>query len=256
MSKIEHTPYDIFVKKLEGYMWKTLLRSDLFKLWQNAGWSKVRFPYALGKAKNQEKLMVLSGGILRVGDSLCLEIDDDYWDILDLLIREHAPSGAIIAHEKSLELHMRNFEIPDTVVLYTRDVSKRIEIGPYQFHFRTLQSGEKSKGKNMFRIFEKSSVAIRVWNHTFHTLWIDASMLDVASIKKHQTWISEDILLRFIKKYEKSYSRILLGELVSYRYIRAINRIRTIAKEHGFETLYRMTLDIIKKEGGGCYLHL
>jgi hypothetical protein len=254
MSKIEHTPYDIFVKKLEGHLWKTFLRSDLFRFWQSAGWSKVRFAYALGKAKNQEKLSVLSGGIFRVGRSDIPSIDEDYWDIVALLIREHAPSGAIIAHEKSIEIHMKNYEIPDTLVLYTRDVSKRIEIGPYRFHFRTLQSGEKSKGKNMFRLFEKSSVWHTVWDHTFHTLWIDASLLDVASIKNHESWISEALLLRFIKKYEMSYSRSILWELVAHRYIRSINRIRTIAKLHGFTHLYMMTLDIIKKEGWGCYV--
>ena len=68
--------------------------------------------------------------------------------------------------------------------------------------------------------------------------------------------ISEDIILRFIRKYEKSYSRKIFGELVSYRYIRAMNRIRSIAKDHGFTLLYEISLDIIKKEGGGCYLSL
>lgn len=254
MVKKQVSPYDIFVKKLDGYMWKTFLSSDLFRIWLSAWGSKSRFSYALWKAKNQEILHSLSGGIYRCGTPSWEIGDEGYWDILALLIREHAPGGAIIAHEKSIQLHLKNFEVPDTIVLYTRDTTQRISIWWFRFHFRTLHSGEKSHGKNMFRLFEESSSVIHIWNHTFHTLWIDAAILDVASIKIHDAWISEELLLRCIKKYEKSYSRKILWEIVSHRYIRAINRLRSLAKTHGYTTLYDMTLDIIKKEWGGCFV--
>lgn len=111
-----------------------------------------------------------------------------------------------------------------------------------------MKSGEKSKGKNMYHLFMESAIAIEIDGYTFHTLGIESGLLDVASIKIHGGGISEDTIIRFIRKYEKTYSRKVLGELVAYRYIRAINRIRSIAKLHGFQTLYALTLEIIKKE--------
>ncbi|GAB0174759.1 MAG: hypothetical protein HHAS10_06380 [Candidatus Altimarinota bacterium] len=258
MRKIKDTTYDIFVKKIEQNMGKTYLRSDLFRMWQNAGGSKNRFAYGLGKAKNQKKILLLGGGIFQgiSQNEKIQHIDDAYWEILSLVIREHSPSGAIIAHEKSMELHLKNYEIPETLVLYTRDSTKRVRVGPYTFHFRSLKSGLKSNAKNMFRIFEKYSNEIKIENHTFHTLGIELSLLDVTSLKLQKKGIAEDLILRFIKKYENSYNRDIFGEIIAHRYIRAMNRVRSIAKYHGFEKLYNISLDVIKIEGGGCFLNL
>lgn len=255
---MKYSSYDIFVKKLEQNMWKTYLRDDLLRLWQNAWGSKARFSYGLWKAKNQEKITLLWSWVFRIAvpHEIREDMDDMYWDILALIIREYSPSGAIIAHEKSMELHLKNYGIPQTLVLYTRDTVKRICVGPYIFQFRSLKSGVKSDTKNMFRILEKYSKEINIWNHTFHTLGIESSLLDVASLKIHNTGISEDLILKFIKKYENSYNRTIIWEIVSYRYIRAVNRLRGIAKYHWFSKLYEILLDVIKKEGWGCFLNL
>ncbi len=240
-------------------MWKTLLRKDILELWLRSGWSKSRFAYALWKAKNQGSIDILWRGIYWISDIDHIshpDLDSHYWEIVSLLIREYAFAGAIIAHEKSLELLLKNFEIPDCLVLYTRDTAKRIVIGPYEFHFRVLRSWEKSSSKNMFRIFMETAIPIKIENITFHTLSIEATLLDVARLNRKEKGISEDSLIRFIKKYEKSYDRNKMWVLVSHRYIRSINRVRSIAKMNGFLRLYEMTLDIIKKEWGWCYLHL
>lgn len=238
-------------------MWKTLLRTDISRIWLNAWGSKVRFAYGLSKAKNQWNIIHLWGWIYKIRTSDTSPLSDisvEYWDIVALLIREHSPSGAIIAHEKSLELSFRNFEPPEKLVLYTRNTSKRVRILSYEFHFRTLRSGPKTKGRNMFPIFLDHAFTIDIDSHTFHTLWIEAALLDVASLKIHDEGVSEELLIKSIKKYEKTYSRKILWELVAYRYIRAMNRIRSIAKEHGYSLLYEYSLDIIKKEWGGCFV--
>ena len=69
-----------------------------------------------------------------------IDIESIYWQIITLLIKNHAPSGAIIAHEKAMEIHLRNYEIPSRLVLYTRDTDKRLRIGNYEIHFRTLRT--------------------------------------------------------------------------------------------------------------------
>ncbi len=87
-------------------------------------------------------------------------------------------------------------------------------------------------------------------------LSLESSLLDVASLRIHDSGIAEGLILRFLEKYASRLSRDALGEFVKYRYIRALNRIRSLSKSHGFIDLYEDSLDIIRKEGGGCYLSL
>lgn len=275
-------------------MWKLMTREDLAELWLLSGGPKSRVAYGIGKVKNQGIIESLGGWVYLINEILNIEqiprssewqkfkqvrflhpkstsfgapsqewrehgksdIDNLYWQMIALLIKIHAPSGAIIAHEKSMEYHLRDYSLPDRLVLYTRDTDKRIQIGKYDIHFRTLQSGEKSWNKNMYRILHDTSIEGEIDGAKLRFLSLESSLLDVASLRIHDTWVAEDLILRFLRKYETKLSRDLLGELVRYRYIRAMNRIRKIAKEHGFARIYEMSLDIIRREGGGCYLNL
>ncbi len=108
----------------------------------------------------------------------------------------------------------------------------------------------------MYRILHDMSMEGEIDGAKLRFLSLESSLLDVASLRIHDTWVAEDLILRFLRKYETKLSRDLLGELVRYRYIRAMNRIRKITKEHGFTRIYEMSLDIIRREGGGCYLNL
>jgi hypothetical protein len=72
----------------------------------------------------------------------------------------------------------------------------------------------------------------------------------------HETWVEESNIIRFLKNFHKDLKRDSLGDLVKYRYIRAINRLRVIARDNGYEDLYKKTLDIIRDEGGGCYVNI
>lgn len=255
MSKIEHSVSDIFVKKLSEKMWKIMRRDDIYDIWLASGGAKARFAAALTRVKYTGYISSLGGWLYHIwqGD---LDMDSHYAQIVSLLIREHAPSGAIIAHEKSLEYHLRNYEIPPLLVLYTRDIDKRVRVGKYAFHFRTRKTGEKTGTKNMYRIYQESSMDISVDEVRLKILWLEASLLDVLSLRVHESGIEEALVLRFLEKYHKKLSREILGELVAHRYIRALNRLRSLAKEHGYMDVYTMTLDIIRREGGGCYLHL
>ena len=268
MSKWAVTPSDIFVQKLSEKKGKFLTRENIADIWYLCGWSKSRFAYGIGKTKNSWIIESMGGWIYMIsGDSRSSPIyewwdredsdrDSSYWQILSLLIDRYSPSSGIIAHEKSMEYHMKNLEIPKKIVIYTRDTDKRVQVSWYEIHFRTLVTGEKSGTKNMYRILHDTSLEWVIDWVKLRFLWLEASLLDVASLRIHETGIAEDLLLRFLLKYQKKLSRIKLGELLRYRYIRAINRIRSLAKTHWYDDLYRDCLDIIKKEWWGCYLNL
>jgi hypothetical protein len=61
-----------------------------------------------------------------------------------------------------MQIHLRDYSLPDRLVLYTRNLNKRIQIGEYEFHFRTLKTGEKSGMKNMYRIFADDAIEVEI----------------------------------------------------------------------------------------------
>lgn len=255
MSEKWNSVSDIFVQKLSEKKWKILTREAIADIWSLSGGSKSRFAYGLGKMKNQSLIFPIGWGLYSIGSDFT-EWDSHYWQIVSMLLSRYSPSGGIVTHEKSMEYHLHNYEIPNCLVLYTRDTDKRIRMGEYEIHMRTLKTWEKSGTKNMYRILFDAWVEGEVNGVRFRFLSLEASLLDVASLRIHESGIAEDLILRFLSKYSKKLSREKLWELVKYRYIRAINRIRSLAKSHGYTEIYMMCLDIIKKEGGGCYLNL
>ncbi len=247
---------NIFVNKLVQKSGRILTREDLLDIWLLSGWSRSRLAYALQQAKYAGHISLLMNGIFFVRNSLD-NPDSLYWNIVAVLTRKYSPAGAIVSWEKSMEFYLRNFSIPDILILYTRDTTKRIRLkNGREVHFRTLKSGEKMGSKNMFRFLMSHSL---VWNIDWAELLFldyDASLLDAATVRIHEAGISEVLFEKFLRQYEKRLSRENLGSLVSYRYIRAANRLRSFAKQHDFNILYNMLIDIIKREWGWCYLNL
>ena len=125
MSEKWNSVSDIFVKKLSEKKWKILTREAIADIWSLSGGSKSRFAYGLGKVKNQSLISSLGWGLYSLGSDFT-EWDSHYWHIVAMLLLRYSPSGGIIAHEKSMEYHLHNYEIPRCLVLYTRDTDKRI----------------------------------------------------------------------------------------------------------------------------------
>jgi hypothetical protein len=180
--------------------------------------------------------------------------EDHYWKKIAELIDRYAPSGGIIAHEKSMELHLKNYALPEDLIIYTRDTRRRVRIEGREVAFRVLASGEKTGRKNMFQVLLRSSVRKKIDGIELCFLGPEAALLDVLSMKLHEEGIADALISRFLRLEEKRLSRVRLGELVKYRYIRAINRLRVFSETHGFERLHEITLDVIKKEGGNCFV--
>lgn len=247
---------DIFVKKLVQKSWKIVLSSELSRMWELSWWPKGKFQYAVIQSRNQWYITPMVRDVYFVGE--CPDKDVAYWPLIEKISSMHSPSGAIIAWEKSMELHLGNYSIPDILILYTRDVNKRIRLWDgRELHFRSLKSGEKQHGKNLYRLLEKNSQFINlISDASTQILSLEASILDAAALRIHGSWVSESLLEKFLKKYEKRLSRESLWELVWYRYIRAANRLRSFARDRGFSDFYEKMLDIIKKEWGGCFLNL
>lgn len=238
-------------------MWNLLTKDELLRIWILSGWSKSRFSYVLSILLGRKIVENLARWLYIVWKSdLKAEIDQRYWDIVEKLITLHTPSGWIIWWEKALEIHLQNYSIPDILIVYTRDTQLRITLkNGREIHFRTLVSGEKTLWMNLYRILYDQS-EIFTQHKKLTILWYEPALLDALSLRRHDTGIEESNILRFLKSFHTKLSREKLWILVRYRYIRALNRLRKLTKDNGYNELYQKTLDIIRDEGGGCYLNI
>ncbi len=255
MQHINKSSTDIFVNKVVQKYWQFLSRDELRDTWIRSWGSKSRLSYALSIITSRSIGFAVARGIYRIGERT--ELSDFYWPLLAYIMKSITASSYVIGGEKSIEIHLRNFAIPDIVTLYTRETDMRIRIiEGKEIHLRSLLSGEKSGKLNLFRKITTDIMRVPYEGVFLPILSLEASLLDAATLRRHHMGIEESTLIKFLKVYAHKLSRARLGELVSVRYIRAANRLRIFAKEIWEESLYRMMLDIIKKEGGGCFVTL
>ncbi|PID84086.1 hypothetical protein CSB09_02945 [Candidatus Gracilibacteria bacterium] len=253
MVKKENTPFDIFVKKVLEMSETLIQKKDLFTLWIRSGGSKSRGSYALGRLMGENRITRIARDIYFVGENMP-DIYEIYWRVVGECIRLHSPSGGYIGSEKALEIWLQNYTIPQTLVIYTRDTNARIQlVSGHKIHFRTLVSGQKSSHKNAFYPIYKRSKKI----HIPLGVYVPAkeiALLEALSLRRQGSGVYDALILQFLERYADSLEKEVFAEIIPLRYIRAINRLREFARDFGYEPLYKMTVDIIRQYGGGCFV--
>lgn len=236
-------------------MWEILTKKDITELWLRSGGSSSRIAYAMSILLWRSLLERLASGVYIVrGGTKSIDISAMYWQIISKLIHIHSPSGGVIGGEKALEIHLQNYSIPDILIIYTRDIAMRIKLSDgREVHMRTLVSWSKTGKKNLWRTIVDNSV--EVWPlEKIHICNKELALLEALSLRLHESGIEESSIVRFLRSFHPEISRSTLGLLTRLRYIRPINRLRVLARDLGYTDLYTMTLDIIRDEGGGCYV--
>ncbi len=239
------------------HMWEIVTKDDIKDIWLRSWWSQLRLSYAMGILLGRSLLIKIANNIYYVWvDQVNLDINQLYWKIITKLIKLHSPSGWVIGSEKAIEFHIQNFSIPDILIVYTRDTSLRVRLSDSrEVHFRTLVSGIKTDKKNLWRTIVDNSIELSI-PEKLMICWYELALLESLSLRRHDIGIEESNIVRFLRLYESKIDRNILWTLTKMRYIRPLNRLRVITRDLGYEKLYRMTLDIIRDEWGGCYLNL
>lgn len=238
-------------------MWEILTKKEIIDLWLRSGGSNTRVAYAMCILLGRGVVERVASGIYLVQNEIgSIEIWKQYWQIIAKVIDFHSPSGGVIWWEKSLELHLSNYSIPDILIVYTRDTALRIKmVSGRELHFRTLVSGPKTGKKNLWRTIVDNAVTIEI-GVKIQICGCELALLEALSLRLHDTGVEEANIARFFRSFAAQLDRDVLGNLTRLRYIRPLNRLRILARDLGYTNLYVMTLEIIRDEGGGCYLNL
>ena len=238
-------------------MWNILTKKEIIELWLRSGGSQSRLAYAMSILLGRGVVERVASGVYVVqNETRSIEIWKIYWQIIAKLIDVHSPSGGVIWWEKALELHLSNYSIPDILIIYTRDTALRIKLADgREVHMRTLVSGPKTGKKNLWRTILDNATWI-VLPEKIQICGRELALLEALSLRRHEAGVEEANIARFLRSFATSLDRDVLGNLTRLRYIRPLNRLRVLARDLGYTGLYAMTLEIIRDEGGGCYLNL
>lgn len=252
------------VKKLDKKMWKIITLQDIRDLVDPGARDIVREDARIAQTVYALKwlwvIQSIRNGLYFVSDGIMEGeeiVDEHYWDIVRTIITSEVGKDYIIWGEKSLELLMMDYSLPEELIIYTRDTAKKVLLSPkHTIVFRTMITGEKTSRVNAYGILKKQSTTIDIKKQSFSVLGHEAALLDTLTIHDQSEGIGESLVLKFLKRYESRLERGNFGILVSIRYIRAMNRLRSMAKDHGYARLYEIALDVIKKEWGWCFVTL
>lgn len=247
-------------------MWEILTKKEITDLWLRSGGSNSRVAYAMSILLGRGVVERVCSGLYMIQNSK-LKIQNwnneqiltgwqKYWQIIAKLIELHSPSGGVIGGEKALEIHLSNYSIPDILIIYTRDTAMRIKlIDGREVHLRTLVSGPKTGRKNLWRTIADNAITIGL-PEKIQICGRELALLESLSLRRHDAGVEEANIARFLRSFATTLDRDILGNLTRLRYIRPLNRLRVLARDLGYASLYTMTLEIIRDEGGGCYLNL
>lgn len=253
MSKNKYSISDIFVKKIVKKKAGIYTKKQILDIWLISGGSERRFAYALGLLYAKKLAMRVSADIFLLHDT---EPDLYYWDIINTIVKEYCSQGVIVGGEKALEIHMLNLAPAQKLVLYTSDFSARIRLYEgREVHFRVLNSGEKTNYKNLFPFLKKNAQKFVKANRVFVPN-VEISLLEALSLREHELGVNSALVLQFLRQHHKKIDNSRLSSAVRHRYIRACNRLRSLARDHGYESVYAGTLDAIRTEGGGVFLSI
>ncbi|HRI36236.1 MAG TPA: hypothetical protein PK765_04115 [bacterium] len=168
---------------------------------------------------------VVDGSSARIVDI----VDRNYWSIVRKIVGQEVGREYVVGGSAAAALHLRDYAPVETLVIHTRDTNKTVRIADgFTLKFRTAVGGSRSGGRTIFPALSSGAVTVRIDGVAIRTLSEEAAILDCLLEKSPE---ARKIAARFVKKYHGYLDRGRLGALVRLRYITALNRLRTIAKE-------------------------
>lgn len=182
-------------------------------------------------------------------------VEDRYWKIVKKILSRETGGEYFLSGNKALEILMKDYGAPKKLIVSGKDETKNLQISDaYSLSIRPITSGKKTGNKNIHASLKRYTQTLEIEGTKLRIAWPELALLDTLLMRDAENGIDRYLVEKFLKKSAKILHRDILGKLVSLKYITAINRLRTIAQETGNKSVYDMCVDIIKREGGGCFV--
>ena len=150
---------------------------------------------------------------------------------------------------------MKDYSAPKKLLVSGKDGTKNLQISDtYSLSIRPITSGKKTGNKNIYLLFKKYTDIVEIDAEKLRIACPELALLDTLLLRDTENGVDQYLVEKFLKRSSKILRRDILGKLVSFKYITALNRLRSIAKDMKNTQIYEMCVDIIKQEGGGCFV--
>ena len=251
--------FNKIVNNLCKKRWKLFFKEDIFELIDPE--KKIKYISVLtrtiSKLKAQGIIIWVKAWVYVIpceGDLHLNKIDllDKYYmPLLKKIIIKEVWSYYYISGQKSLEIHMKNYEIPEKLFIVNRNINKRIKIGTKEIIFKTISwkiNNWKTKKINLFSQLSKYSVLKKIENTELKISWLELALLETTLITDSNIWFDIGLINKVMNKYKWVLSREVFYDIWKYKYIMSFNRLKELAKDID-EDLYKCFLDVIKVNG-------
>lgn len=183
----------------------------------------------------------------------CVNADELYWGMLAKAATAACGSRWLIAGRKALELHLRDVSAPDEIRVITDGPSGVSAMSPgRRLRFAPLRKYGAKGGPTLFSKFLPLRVKVAAEGVVVPVACVEHALLEYLSGPSRDR--DGHLISRALAKFGATLRRDVLGQLVSLRYIVAVNRLKEAAKRLGFPSIYALCLDVIKREGRGCFV--
>ena len=238
--------------------WRVLFKEDIFEIIDPE--KKKEYQSKVDKTiynlKSRGYIFSLKSGVYIIPDEEDKNInkvdiiDKYYLKLLKKYILSSVWSWYFISGKKALEIHLKNYSVPDRIIIVNKDINKKIVVWDYLIIFKTISwkdiYSKNRKKLNLFSKFNEFIISKNIEGLDFKISSLELSLIESAIINDNDEAIPIDLLVKAIKKYKWIFNPEVFYEVWKYKYIMSFNRLKEISKTLD-DQLYLIFLDVIKK---------
>ncbi len=237
--------------------WKILFKDDIFEIIDPE--KKDKFKSYLNKTiyllKANKIIITIKPWvyIIPTNEDLNLNIidllDKYYLKLLKRYITFYVWNNFYISWKKALEIHMKDYNVPEKIFIVNRNINKRIKVWNYEIIFKTIFGKLNWRKINLYSRFSKYINKKNIEWIYFNISSLELSLLESALIVDNYEGIDFSLLNKALKKYSKILNKKTFYSLWELKFIMSFNRLKEVSKNID-KDLYFIFLDIIKVNGG------
>jgi hypothetical protein len=177
-------------------------------------------------------------------------IDKYYLKLSKKYIIFYVWSEYYISWKKALEIHLKNYSIPEKIFIVNRKLNKKVIVWNYEIIFKTISWNFEWKKINLFSKFFTYTEYKTIDNTEFKISNIELSLIESCILSDiNESSIDISLLKKVLKKYAITFNSSIFYEIAKYKYIMSFNRLKELSRWID-KQLYMIFLDIIKRNWG------